>query len=58
MPLACTDYYNKKKLILGSIDKTVFFVAKIPQAELFKEKFNLTEIYSKNGFVFLKREPK
>lgn len=58
MPLNQIKFYNKDSLLNGNIDKTAFFVAKINLAEMFKQKYGLEEIYSKNGFVFLKREPK
>jgi len=58
MPLTHIDFYNKDSLLIGNIDKTVYFVVRITGADAFKSKFKLDELYSKNGFVFLKREPK
>lgn len=44
-------------LLTGSIDKAAFFVCKIDNFREYIEEYDLTFLYSKGGFVFLKREP-
>jgi 4-amino-4-deoxy-L-arabinose transferase-like glycosyltransferase len=44
-------------LLEGDIDKTAYFVCKLNTADEWRSKATLTELYSKNGFVFFKREP-
>lgn len=48
--------YNEEWLISGDIDKPVYFVTKIDREQNYKFP-QLKELYRKNGFVFLKREP-
>lgn len=50
------NYYNQEWLLSGDIDKPVYFVTKIDRVDNYKQ-YNLKELYRKNGFVFLKREP-
>ncbi|MEA3495923.1 MAG: glycosyltransferase family 39 protein [Bacteroidota bacterium] len=50
------NYNNLDWLLNGDIDKTAFFITKIQKAEEFKKIKDMKELYSKNGFVFLKRE--
>jgi hypothetical protein len=57
-PLTNTIFYNKDSLLYGTIDKRTYFVAKVPGAKDFIKKYELELLYSKNGFVFMKREPK
>jgi 4-amino-4-deoxy-L-arabinose transferase-like glycosyltransferase len=56
--------YNGNKIILGEdsllngkINKNAYFVTKISKKTEYIKKFNLIEIYEKNGFVFLVRYP-
>ncbi len=42
-------------LLEGDIDRTAYFVAKVPSYKNWKEKYALEEIGQKGGFVFLKR---
>jgi 4-amino-4-deoxy-L-arabinose transferase-like glycosyltransferase len=58
MPLTQNCFYKKDSLLTGNIDKTTYFVAKTGSAESFKNSFKLKELYSKNGYVFLKRDLK
>jgi len=44
-------------LLEGAIDKPAYFVCKITDAEHWRKQRFLVELYSKNGFVFFKREP-
>jgi 4-amino-4-deoxy-L-arabinose transferase-like glycosyltransferase len=48
--------YDEQWLISGNIDKPVYFVTKIDREQNYKFP-QLKELYRKNGFVFLKREP-
>lgn len=51
--------YDMNWLLKGEIDKPAYFVCKITSLEsIKKEDPDLKEIYRKNGFIFLKREPK
>ncbi len=51
--------YDMDWLKLGPIDKTVYIVCKITDAEESKTRYpELKEIYRKNGFVFYVRKPK
>ena len=45
-------------LLEGDIDKPAYFVCKIQDAAQWRKHPNLTELYEKNGFVFLKRDTK
>lgn len=51
------NYYSQDWLLQGNIDKPVFFVCKIQDADYYKSIAPLQEVYSKNGFVFFKRMP-
>lgn len=42
----------------GDIDKTVYFSAKLDAIHMFDNHDDIDSLYSKNGFVFYKREPK
>ena len=48
--------YDEQWLISGNIDKPVYFVTKVDREQNYKFP-QLKELYRKNGFVFLKREP-
>ncbi|AEW00485.1 hypothetical protein A4D02_24455 [Niastella koreensis] len=50
------DSYNEEWLLKGNIDKPVYFVTKVDREQNYKLP-QLRELYRKNGFVFLKREP-
>lgn len=50
--------YNEEWLLSGDIDKPVYFVTKIDRVEGYLKLEGIKELYRKNGFVFLKREPK
>lgn len=45
-----------KWLLEGEIDKNAYFVTKLNKAEKYKLRYNVIELYRKNGFVFLMRE--
>ena len=47
--------YDESWLLTGDIDKPVYFLSRIDRYDNFK-KYDLTELYRKNGFIFLKRE--
>lgn len=50
--------YDKKWLLSGDIDRTVYFSVKIHRKDQFiKDNPGLTFLYEKNGFAFFKREP-
>jgi len=42
-------------LLEGDIDRTAYFVAKVPSYKMWKDRYGLEEIGRKGGFVFLKR---
>lgn len=44
-------------LLEGDIDRTAYFVAKVPSYKRWKDTYGLEEIGQKGGFVFLKRSP-
>jgi len=44
-------------LLTGNIDKAAYFVCKINNYKEYMDKYDLTFLYTKGGFVFLKREP-
>lgn len=50
--------YSEEWLLSGDIDKPVYFVTKIDRVEGYLKLEGIKELYRKNGFVFLKREPK
>jgi hypothetical protein len=49
--------YDVNWLLTGDIDKPVYFITKVDRVERFAEYTELKELYRKNGFVFLKRDP-
>lgn len=49
--------YDTNWLLQGAIDKPVYFVSKVDRIKNFTQYPELKELYRKNGFVFLKREP-
>lgn len=57
-PHKTDQYTNKGWLLNGDIDKDVYFMTKIHRAEELRKYPQLKELYSKNGFVFFKREAK
>lgn len=51
--------YNQQWLLQGDIDKPAYFVTKVNKKErILKENPNLSVMYEKNGFVFMKRSLK
>ncbi|MBI5219070.1 MAG: glycosyltransferase family 39 protein [Bacteroidia bacterium] len=51
--------HNGEWLLNGPIDKPVYFVTKLPDAESFGLKNpGIARLYEKNGFVFFGRQPK
>ncbi|MEP6645450.1 MAG: glycosyltransferase family 39 protein [Saprospiraceae bacterium] len=44
-------------LLSGDIDKTVYFVTKVTRTDRYKDYKDIHELYRKNGFVFLERDP-
>ncbi len=56
-PVTNPDSYSEEWLLQGDIDKPAYFVTKITDAERYSDMEELTKLYSKNGFVFFKREP-
>ncbi|HZV70274.1 MAG TPA: glycosyltransferase family 39 protein [Saprospiraceae bacterium] len=49
--------YDMQWLLSGDIDKPVYFVTKINLTDQYKDYPDLKELYRKNGFVFLRRDP-
>ena len=49
--------YNEQWLLTGNIDKPAYFVSKVDRIDKYKQYTELKELYRKNGFIFLKREP-
>lgn len=47
---------SREDLLEGPLDKPAYFVVKNVDAEKYRAHPNLTELYEKNGFVFLKRQ--
>jgi 4-amino-4-deoxy-L-arabinose transferase-like glycosyltransferase len=47
---------EKQWHLSGNIDKPAYLMTKIHRAEQFKSRFQLQEVYRKNGFVLLKRD--
>jgi hypothetical protein len=45
-------------LLDGELDKPAYFVCKMNTAATWRKHAHLTELYTKNGFVFFKRDPK
>lgn len=52
------DSYNLQWLLIGNIDKPAYFVSRVDRIDKYKQYTDLKELYRKNGFVFLEREPK
>jgi len=48
---------NTDSLLNGKIEKPAYFVTKITKKNDYFNKYNLNEIYEKNGFVFFVRNP-
>lgn len=57
-PQANNNFDNEAWLLNGSIDKPVYFICKIMDADKYRALPQLQETGSKNGFVFFKREMK
>ncbi|NCX94872.1 MAG: glycosyltransferase family 39 protein [Chitinophagia bacterium] len=51
-----SEYDREQWLITGDIDKPAYFVCKQPDSAFYAAVPTLTVLYSKNGFVFLKRK--
>jgi len=49
--------YDINWLLTGDIDKPVYIVTKINMTDKYKDYTDLKELYRKNGFVFLRRDP-
>ncbi len=55
-PSANSNSTNEDWLLKGDIDKPVYFVCKINDADEYEKQYpQLKELYRKNGFVFLER---
>ena len=53
------NLYNQEWLLHGDIDKPVYFVTKVHKKDkILNENPNLSVMYEKNGFVFIKRSLK
>lgn len=50
--------YDIEWLLTGEIDKPVYFVSKVDRLDRFSQYTELKELYRKNGFVFLRRDPR
>lgn len=50
--------YDEQWLLTGDIDKPVYFVSKVDRIDKYKQYTELKELYRKNGFIFLERDPK
>ncbi len=48
---------DKEWLLTGDIDKPVYFVCKNVDVDLYRGKYPIEELGSKNGFVFFRRMP-
>jgi hypothetical protein len=51
------EYYNQNWLLGGNVDKPVFLVTKIQDADQYRKMPKLKVLYEKNGFVFFQRLP-
>ncbi|MES2478221.1 MAG: glycosyltransferase family 39 protein [Bacteroidota bacterium] len=51
------EYYNQDWLLGGNVDKPVFLVTKIQDADQYRNMPKLKVLYEKNGFVFFQRLP-
>jgi len=49
--------YDEQWLLTGPIDKPAYFVSKVDRIAPFLKYTELKELYRKNGFIFLKRDP-
>jgi 4-amino-4-deoxy-L-arabinose transferase-like glycosyltransferase len=49
--------YSEEWLLTGNIDKPVYFVSRVDRINNYSKYTELKELYRKNGFVFLKRDP-
>ena len=50
-------YYNQDWLLTAKVDKPVFLVSKIQDADQYRQLKSLKVLYEKNGFVFFQRLP-
>lgn len=55
-PLTDSTYF-KDRLITGDIDKPVYLISKIGRSEYYMQFAGVKELYRKNGFVFMRRDP-
>ena len=51
------NYYNQDWLLTAKVDKPVFLVSKIQDADQYRQLKSLKVLYEKNGFVFFQRLP-
>src|SRR5215471_2681596 len=51
------NYYNLDWLLNGAIDKPVYFVSRVNRVDNYMNSPGIRELYRKNGFVFLRRDP-
>jgi len=51
------DSYLEAWLLRGNIDKPAYFVSKVDRVDNYLQTPGLRELYRKNGFVFLRRDP-
>ena len=49
--------YSEEWLLTGNIDKPVYFVSRVDRIKNYTKYTELIELYRKNGFVFLRRDP-
>jgi 4-amino-4-deoxy-L-arabinose transferase-like glycosyltransferase len=49
--------YSEEWLLTGQIDKPAYFVSRVDRIGNYSKYLELKELFRKNGFVFLKREP-
>jgi 4-amino-4-deoxy-L-arabinose transferase-like glycosyltransferase len=49
--------YSEEWLLTGNIDKPVYFVSRVDRIKNYTKYTELRELYRKNGFVFLRRDP-
>lgn len=57
LPKTNSDSRDENWLLRGNIDKPAYFVCKVDKSDDYERKYPwLTELYRKNGFVFLERQ--
>ena len=56
LPLKNKNAYSRDWLLTGPIDKPAFFITHTKRANKYIKKYNLTRLYDKGGYTFLKRE--